>query len=240
MDNMLAAYLAGAMDSDGYFGIGRSTYAMRTQHGTTNPVFSERVGLGQVTPDIPMLLRASFGGGIGVSSPNTPNSKPLYRWHTTDRKATLVCETLLPYLRVKRRQAELILELHQSKGPGFRQAAYWFTREFPDWCLMEMISLSTAAAMLGHRKPTTIFQSIHNRSLVALPYNHRETMQPRIPKLLVERLASLTGSGRQAKIRPPELIAWRQRLYKQVKELNKTGVNGTSSYHLTGCHQPAG
>lgn len=241
MDALTLAYLAGAMDSDGSFGIKRSTYAMRVRGDATQPVYSERAMLKQVTPEIPALLHECFGGTLRREVKGG-NFKPLHAWMTTDTNAAKVAEALLPYLRVKRRQAELLLELRETKASRYRQAAHWFGQEFPNWRDMELLTTTEVMRLLGHVNRGSITQALGNGMLLALPYNHAgrwEGEQPRFPRLLVERLAGLHGRDGRAQIRPPQLIEWRERIYQQVRELNKIGVNGTSTYFLTGHHTPA-
>ena len=113
----ILAYLAGAMDSDGYLTIRRSSYHMRVRKDAHNYTYSERIGLKQVTPDIPRLLQSTFGGHVSRNRGGSPNSRPLWAFQATDVIAASACRRLLPFLRVKRRQAELNLELRESKDP---------------------------------------------------------------------------------------------------------------------------
>lgn len=209
---------------------------MRVRKDSTNPVYSERVMLKQVEPFIPDLLKESFGGYLRIEKPYSENSKPLWSWQTTDKNAARCCEAVLPYLRVKRRQAELLLELRKSKDPIYSMASYWFRLDFPNWQDLEMITGSEAANLLGHKHPTSLSQAIRNGSLLALPGVKGKEI-PRFPKELVLRLkAGMSKGGRPC--RPHQLIEWRESLFGQIKELNKIGVNGTSVYFLTGYHTP--
>lgn len=112
----VAAYLAGAMDSDGSIGIRRSTYAMRVTGDARQPVYSERVCLKQVTPEIPTLLREVFGGSLMIQKPSVARGRPLYYWEATNAAAARALEVMLPHLRIKRAQAENCLLLRASKG----------------------------------------------------------------------------------------------------------------------------
>jgi hypothetical protein len=80
-----------------------------------------------------------------------------------------------------------------------------------------------------------VSQAVRNGTLVGLKYR-RGVSEPRFPKLLVELIAEharKSADGR-ARCRPDELIAWREKLHCQVKELNKIGVVGTPIYFRTG------
>lgn len=121
----LYAYLAGAIDSDGTIGVKRSTYAMRVRKDSTQPIYSERVALRQVTEAIPLLLKQHFGGGLYITKPSTANGRPLWSWATTDLRAVACLMALYPYLRVKREQAKNALALRRVKD----RSKAWRVRE---------------------------------------------------------------------------------------------------------------
>lgn len=235
-------YLAGAMDSDGCFSIKKSTYHVRVRKDSVNPVYSERAMLKQVTPQIPSLLHQFFGGRLAIEEPSCKkNGKPLWSWQCSDKQASAVCEALLPYLQVKKRQAEVLLELRKSKGQPFLKMAYWFELENPNWRDEELIGTAEAMRLLGYARTGSLSQALHNGSIVAIPYDHTGRAKPRYPKKLIEGFASRPGAAehRTGSCRPPQLIAWRERLWAEVRELNKIGLHGTSTYHRTGHHKPA-
>ena len=111
----MRAYIAGCLDCDGSFGIKRSTYAMRVRGDAGQPIFSERILFAQVKPEVPMLLKELFGGSHGIDKSRTANSKPIHRWYITDRQAVECVNAVLPYLRIKKQQAELLLKLRELK-----------------------------------------------------------------------------------------------------------------------------
>jgi len=235
------AYLAGAMDSDGCISIKKSTYHLRVRKDSSNPTYSEQLSLKQVTPQIPELLAATFGGMVRLAAGQTENSKPLFHWQTTDTTAARAAQMLLPYLLVKCRQAELVLELRASKEGRYRQLSYWFEKENPDWREGELIVASEAMRILGYSTRGLLSQAVGNKSILAIPVprgGHKE--YPRFPKAFVQAYAEFaaTSSDNRGRRRPPQLIAWRDRLWQQVRELNKIGVYGTAIYHRTGCHAP--
>lgn len=229
------------MDSDGYLSIKRSTYAMRVRKDASNPVFSEQMGLKQVTPDIPELLRATFGGYCSQQRPSTPNGKPLYGWMATDTNAARACQALLPYLRIKKRQALLMLELRESKQGKYQHLGYWFTKAHPDWQSMDLIPTQEVMTLLGYKSRGTVSQALHNGTLLALPYTHQGMEIPRFPRALVVRVAehALRSKDGRANVRPPELIAWRERLYDEVRMLNAIGTGQHPITMRTGPYTPA-
>ncbi len=242
-DQLLFSYLAGVIDSDGFITIKRSTYHVRVHKTATNPVYIERIGLQQVAPEIPALLKETFGGQSSLQRPQTPNSRPLWRWNATNTHAAKACKAMLPFLRIKRRQAELVLELRESKSSHYSQAAYWFVTNHPSWREEELLTTSEVVEILHYRSGAMVGQALRNGTLVGLPYRRGRGEEPRFPRALVELLATryrdITNRGRSP-VRPPELIAWRESLCSEVHELNKVGVNGTPTYHRTGPYKPAG
>lgn len=236
MEPEILAYLAGAMDSDGCFVVKKSTYHARQNKGTTNPTYSELLQLQQVTPQIPELLKTTFGGTICHCASAGPNRKPLIRWGCTEIKAAAARQALLPYLRIKKRQAKLLLELRETKNPKYRQETYWFALEYPNWPELELVTYSEARMLLGHSDPQSISQAVLQGTLLATPYHRGYRELPRIPRLLIERMLSRPSRDGRSRRRPEALIRWREAICQQVRELNKTGIHGTSIYHRTGPH----
>lgn len=112
------AYLAGAMDSDGWFSIKRSTYAMRVRGDADNPIFFERCGIKQVQPDVVKMIHDNFGGYFRIDKPTAKNGKPLYAIQLTNKKAYEFTKAILPFLRIKKSQAEILVRLRKSIKEG--------------------------------------------------------------------------------------------------------------------------
>lgn len=121
MEDTTLAYIAGAMDSDGCIGVRRSTYAMRVRGDASGPMYSERVMLKHVTPEVPALLKESFGGTLRLDNPSAKRGRPLWSWQVTDKKAAAMLEAMLPFLLVKRAQAENCLRLRRAKEQSRRE-----------------------------------------------------------------------------------------------------------------------
>ena len=115
MKKLTLAYLAGCMDSDGYFTIRRDSYEQRIGR-RASAVFQEQIGLRQVTPQVPRMLHELFGGSLYISKPASRNGRPLHAWHCTSRKAAAACKLLRPYLVIKQRQAEVLMRLQARKA----------------------------------------------------------------------------------------------------------------------------
>lgn len=110
------AYCPGVIDSDGTIGIKKSTYSMRVTRDSTQPSYSERVCVRQVSPEAVELLHALFGGSFGPRKASTPRGKPLYEWAVTDRRAAECLVAVLPWLRIKAAQARNCLSLRDVKN----------------------------------------------------------------------------------------------------------------------------
>lgn len=116
MDDPTLSYLAGCLDSDGYFTIRYDSWPTKSGKSGT---YQEEIGLRQVTPVVPYMLRDAFGGNVYLTRAYRPQGRPLYSWTVTSRKAALAAERVLPHLRIKGAQATLLLKLRAVKDlPG--------------------------------------------------------------------------------------------------------------------------
>lgn len=148
-----------------------------------------------------------------------------------------MCATLLPYLIVKKPQAELVLELRESKSGKYNRLSYWFEKENPKWRDMELLTYPEVANLLGHSSLKCVSQAVANGTLLSIETRTKKPI-PRVPKLLVIQLMEFWGQSK-GKPRPPQLISWRERILSDMKKLNWVGLNGTQVNHRTGCHTPA-
>jgi hypothetical protein len=115
MKREVLAYLAGVIDSDGTIGVKRSTYHMRVRKDAEQATYSERICVRQVEPHAVDLLHATFAGSRYMTKPSVKRGKPLHTWAVTDLRAAAALRALLPFLRIKSRQAENCLALRALK-----------------------------------------------------------------------------------------------------------------------------
>ncbi len=108
--NDTLAYAAGVLDGDGYFSVikGRNP---RYDH----PYYQSKIGVKQLWPGQALRFLARTLGGKVVRQRQRPGFKPIGRWERCDRGAKRAIKQVLPYLRVKREQAFLLLELQELK-----------------------------------------------------------------------------------------------------------------------------
>ena len=121
MKTIELAYLAGVIDSDGTIGIKKNTYSMRVVGDSNAPTYSERVCVKQVEPQAIDMLKQTFGGYRFTGNGSTPRAKRIQGWQVTDKKAAACIKAILPYLRIKRSQAENCLELRKLKEKSKKQ-----------------------------------------------------------------------------------------------------------------------
>lgn len=115
----LSAYAAGVIDADGSIGILRETHALRAGRAG-QATFSERITIRQIEPEAVDLVHSMFGGYRSVIRGRRANQQPLNSVQLVDRQATRLLMAVMPYLRIKRGQAELCLELRQLKEESRR------------------------------------------------------------------------------------------------------------------------
>jgi len=107
----LYGYLAGILDGEGTFRICKCT----SKHtlavtNSINPRYAPYIGVGISDKDTVLLLAEELGGSVRVERAPAGH-KPIYRWTASGRKMTYRALILvMPYLRIKRRQAELLEE----------------------------------------------------------------------------------------------------------------------------------
>ena len=115
------AYLAGMMDADGCFQIKRFTQSGRVQYDCA--VLTNQVDGGAID-----FLYGVFGGAVyRLSGYNqNPRANPVvYRWQVTRQVAADVAKRAAPFLRIKKKQAELLIRFrdiqkHQMRKPRGR------------------------------------------------------------------------------------------------------------------------
>lgn len=142
----LLAYAAGVIDSDGSIGIRLDTHAMRVRKLKAGPVYKERVTLKQIEPQAVDLLHDAFGGSRFISAPKNDRAQPLHSLQIVDRMAATFLAAILPYLLIKKRQAELCIELRRLKDES-RKARFAYGRGYrgggprPDYLTAAMSDL---------------------------------------------------------------------------------------------------
>lgn len=114
------AYLAGIVDGEGHVGI----HIQR--HGYRHAIARVAVAMTNEAPVRALAL--VFGGTVKEKPPAHSRRKKLFLWQVTNKLATKVAQTLLPYLVVKAPQAACILALDNMKQEPRIKVQNWWTR----------------------------------------------------------------------------------------------------------------
>jgi excisionase family DNA binding protein len=206
------AYAAGVVDSDGYIGVQRSTYAVRVRGDASQAVYVPRVQVKQVTPQAVDLLAELFGGYRFTGKPTARKGRLLLGWAVHSAAAGRVCEALLPYLRIKRTQAENAIEVCRINGERARRK---FT--LPEVIDGEpMVTMAEAARRLG-KDYQIVIQAVRRGSVPHVRSGPRNVL---IPESYLEVWASRPHTPK----RHPDVTARLEACYQRAKELNRVGV----------------
>ena len=113
-------YLAGLLDADGCISVNA-----RTDSRTGRRRYTTRVFVSNADKGLMNWLVAEFDGNINISNRNAPpNHRTMYRWVVHGIQAGPILFSVLPYLRIKAQQAELVLRfIHTLNVPLADRAA---------------------------------------------------------------------------------------------------------------------
>lgn len=211
LDPLDLAYAAGVVDSDGYIGIKRSDYAMRVRGDAGQAVYMPRVVVKQVTPQAVELLHGMFGGHLLAAKPSAKKGRPLHSWHVHSRMAAQTCEALLPYLRIKRAQAENAIECG-SLNAGANRRGWDLPDVRPDEPLVPLLE----AARRAGRSADVAYQSAHLGNIPVVRKGRRVFM----PESYIETWANRGAAAP----RRADLTARLDACFQRAKELNRVGV----------------
>lgn len=117
----LIAYLAGLIDGEGCIYIGRS-YAKAIVSRTTGSRQYLFLSVSVTSTTLPLMLwlKKNFGGSYRSKRPQQDNWRECYGWRLMSRQAAEMLRRTLPYLIVKKEQAEIALEFQERLFYGGR------------------------------------------------------------------------------------------------------------------------
>lgn len=113
MDEHRAAYFAGILDGEG------TVHSEILHHTTRNPRYNVRVSV--VNTDVALIrwIQENFGGYVYERhSASHPEWKTKYEWVSAKETIIEILESVLPYLIVKKQQAELGILLRKDIVSG--------------------------------------------------------------------------------------------------------------------------
>ena len=122
MNKIKLAYVAGLIDADGCIMIGKDSW--RERNRGIAPAYFEHVSISQCDPAGLKVVQELFGGKLGIEQARAPSRRPMHRWQARHTTACDFVRAILPYLRIKRREAELMLALRALKNRGRKANTY--------------------------------------------------------------------------------------------------------------------
>lgn len=112
MSESTTAYLAGVLDSDGCVSLG----SYRTRNGSID--YRVQVVISKTDQEFLQWVQATLDYGSINYQENADSAYPsCYQWRVSQAKAETFLRMVLPYLRVKKRKAELALRLRELMLP---------------------------------------------------------------------------------------------------------------------------
>jgi hypothetical protein len=112
MNKIDIAYIAGLVDGEAYIGIKKDG---SLTNGRVNLGYHERIQIRMVDEEAIKFIAKSLGGNYYKEKPSVANGRPLYCYQASDKIACAIITNLLPYLRIKKRVANKVLELRKLK-----------------------------------------------------------------------------------------------------------------------------
>ena len=194
------AYAAGVIDSDGYIGVKRGVS------------YAARVIVKQVQPQAVDLLHELFGGYRSTAPPAAERGRQLLTWEVHSAAAGRACEALLPYLRIKRAQAENAIAVCRINAEPKRHR--W---DVPAVIKDEpMVTMAEAARRLG-KSYAVVIQAVRLGSVPHVRGGPRKVLIP-------ESYLPIWAARRRAPRRHPDVTARLEACYQRARELNRVGV----------------
>lgn len=108
-----AAYLAGIIDGEGSIYIG--CYSVNKKTGA--PHYQTKIEVSNTSEELVDWLIKTFGGNkTFYSAKQTPKNsrRAVHRWTIWSDHVAHMCEIMLPYLIIKKRQAEIMIEMRNT------------------------------------------------------------------------------------------------------------------------------
>lgn len=107
------SYLAGIVDGEGSIYIG----AFSSNPKTGTPHYQTNIEVNNTDKNLIDWLVMVFGGkSITYTPKQTPKNsrRPIFRWIASGDRVTHICEIMMPYLIIKKRQAEIMLIMRET------------------------------------------------------------------------------------------------------------------------------
>lgn len=110
----LLAYVAGIIDGEGNIGL----YKLRKSSAKCGYSYIMCVRVVNTQPWLIRFLQLQFEGYVQNVKPMASSRKPLWRWEIRAKKAESFLKLVLPYLQLKRQQAEIAIQFQSRQYQG--------------------------------------------------------------------------------------------------------------------------
>ena len=110
-------YIAGFVDGEGCI-----TLVPRKKKGKCNGYFA-RISIANTNLEILTWIKSYFGGCLSLRKRRSPRHKPAWELLFSEIQAEEFVKVIMPWLRIKRRQAKVLLEYRRSVAA---------TKHYPD------------------------------------------------------------------------------------------------------------
>lgn len=215
------AYCAGVLDSDGHIGVHVNWYRVKIVGDAKQPTFQPRMSVKQIDSEAVDLFAEVFGGHSYIDASNKRGSaRPINIWQVHSRAAGVVLRQIRPHLRIKTKQADLVLELCDLNASPRRRR--WDLPEIVDG--EPMVSLAEAAERAG-RSYATAIQCVR---LCNIPFTRRPRRGAKRGESLIfvpESFIPMWRDRGQVPHRSKELTLRMEEVARGVKALN-SGARG--------------
>lgn len=113
------AYAAGIIDGEGYIGI--KVYKPSKNNGTINYTYLPRIVIKMNSGEIMDFFHGTFGGAVNLVPQRDTGYFPGFVWERSGSSAAKVLKQLLPFLRIKKKQAEAAIRLQSRIDVGIKK-----------------------------------------------------------------------------------------------------------------------
>lgn len=145
-----AAYMAGILDGEGCLSIGN--HSGNRKNGDKH--FQVNIAISSTDEVLITWIVETFGGYKGIYTPKQMSRngrKQVYRWQCSGDRLTQICEITLPYLIIKKRQAEILIEMRSTFRDAHNQKGKWQVQRVPEEILIRRKELFDEIRTLHNR-----------------------------------------------------------------------------------------
>lgn len=125
-----AAYMAGILDGEGSLSIGN--YSGNRKNGDKH--FQVNIAICSTDEILINWIVDTFGGYKGKYTPKQMSRngrKQVFRWQCSSDRLEHICEITLPYLIIKKRQAEILIQMRKTYHDAHNVKGIWQVQRLP-------------------------------------------------------------------------------------------------------------